>query len=355
MAAIGLAVAVAANLILTAVLFRQGKATKAELSASREEIADMKAQAVLEKQSETATKVKQNIAVQIAAREIVPETILVYIEDEELRWQVMEYNGETAQARRFFERRTMEALQECFGTEINMQNYLQLPPEVDNIIQKITRYSMYGNGQQLIDNDTELAQLYWLEPAMSNEKWKNFIETETNLEKVELYNNTVPGYYERVGALIAALCSDMEPIIQRIMAREIVEDSWFGLIKDQALLDKVKEYNQRTAECTVYFTERALGYVKWHFSNEEYIDDLGFTYFDRPAEIKLFVPKVVRYTLYSNCSQLIENDPELSPMLSLEDSLGKLEWIWRIRTGALLSYGDYIGFADQLVQELMEQ
>ena len=114
-------------------------------------------------------------------------------------------------------------------------------------------------------------------------------------------------------------------IIDQVLNREIIKDSYFHYISDNAdLLEALKKHNERTAFFTGFFSERATGTVIGVFMLEE--DDgsplevsWSFDYVKKLSpDIRDMIEVITYYSLFRNCKELFCGDPKLAYMIASE-------------------------------------
>lgn len=309
--------------------------------------------------AQVAADPKKAIAQMIIERKFVKEEYFTYIEEEELRQKIEQYNNNISQLRPQLEFRVISELEHCFNMDIDVKNYKNLPPEVTYIIKKVAQYSMYTNRVQLIYNDPELAQMMAMEPAKFNEEWQNFMNSENIVDELKWLNMTLKAYCQLIDEIVSTLYDGRQDIVEKVLARQIVEDTYFTYVKDAQLLDKIKEYNKLTADTKfeyvgkmIWYTQLTIDYKSNGAFNtdqtQKKVDNLN--YFDRGVEQKTFVPRTSHYTLYRNATWLIYSDPIISPMLVQNSGNTVSEWPERYRNTMTKLY-NYNDFVDEVVNK----
>lgn len=290
------------------------------------------------------------IAEKILRREIIEDSFLNYIEDEVLAEQLYTYNLLTSQVRPQLEAHTIAALEDCFGMKLQANTYLQLPSEINYIIKYVSLYSMHQNATQLIHNDPELSQMLNMEPAKSNLDWQKFIEKETRIDAVYIHDSTADGYYSLIDQMMPTLVNDTQLILERILAREIIENDLFALISNTTLLEQLKQYNAMTAQGHLFYTHHSLSFIHNYFelSNKTYSQFGTYNYFNRPEQIKLFTPRISKYVMYRYSAPFIYNDWLMSPMLAIDTGKPYQDWPEYIRRATGFDGAGY----DELVNNL---
>ena len=347
-----LGVSVVLNGALTIYLFSQNSKQDAHEAFSLEDMETVAEEARAEAAAVVANPQKA-IANMVIERKIVKDEYLVYIKDEALLQKINEYNIIACQLRPQLEYKVITALENCFDMDIDVENYMKLPPEVTYVIKKIAHYSMYTNAVQLIYNDAELSQMMAMEPAKSNEEWKNFIKNETNIQVEWLDTHK---FYPLINEIVSTLYDGEQDILEKVLAREIIEDTYFMFVKDSTLLDKIKEYNELTAKTKLEYTDAMIWYTKIHFVKEfdherEYKEVSKLNYFNRTKEQKLFVPRLAHHALYRMACDLIYNDPIISPMLVQKEGRTASEWPDDFRN-TMTELWSYYDFVDELIELL---
>ena len=258
------------------------------------------------------------VAEKVIAREIVEDTYFNYVKDAGLVGKIEQYNEATQQLRPSLELYAIGAVEGCFGMEIGAIDYGDTAVEINYLIKQIAKYSMYRNSAELIQADTELAQMLQTEPAKSNEHWQDFIYNQTNIENagvsIDGFSDSKIEYFDLVDSIIEQLYHNTEVIKKKVLAREVVEDSYLCLVSDENLVGKINKYNELTSKYRFYFTNQGVGIVYGFFE----LWTSGIQYFNRPVEVKILASRIAKHALYRNVVELVYNDWYLSPMIVQE-------------------------------------
>ena len=326
-----LIVSVVLNGALTIYLFSQNDTQELEAVISYETVGTA-AEALLAKEKsllteamEVAENPQKAIAMMVLNREVVKDAYFVYLDDLILIEKIKDYNMQTNCFKREGEMNVIQTLEKCFNFDYKIQvsTYYEVPSEIDIIVRKVSQYALYNNAKQLIQNDTELAQMLLMEPFQSNENWMDFIENETCIDDPRSYSKDDSDYFETIDTIVSALQLGTKGITEKVLAREIIEDTYFNGIEDKILLERIQEYNQLTAEYHLYFMRSAIVNAEAFFCLYEIDEDgeiqsANFNYFKRPIEQEVYAQRLSKQALYRNADKLIYNDPYMSPSLALE-------------------------------------
>lgn len=294
---------------------------------------------------------KTAIANKIIARDVVESAYFSHIDDVALIEKIEMYNNVTSIYRPNFEDKTMNALNDCFNLAISSAGYHKQPVEIRYIIEKIGTYAMYKNAVELVYSDFELAQMLCMEPFKSNKEWMNFINNEAIFVSTDVYELGGEDYFDLVDGIIKTLGLDTTVIADKVINREVIEDTYFCMVTNTELLQNIKTYNELTAKYRFSFSNHQLSY------DLSYIDTTnGLGYFDRTSEMVLSAAKVSKYALYRNVDQLIYNDPFFSAPLVDERAGSGGQWPRFIhsepQTEDAEKLAAYFDLADSLVTAL---
>lgn len=277
------------------------------------------------------------VAHKVLERQTVPDPYINALADEALQLKVLDYNSQTASLRLHAQRKTLAALQDCFGLTVTASNYLQ-QPEVCLIVDRIAQYSLYENPVQLIQADPELCQMLAMEPAKSSEAWLDFIANGTGLSHLQPAD-TIPyglpdaqAYSELTNAIVAACGADRQMIAQKIRSRQVVPSAYFALA-DGSLQANIQRYNEITAQFKLAYTSYFLSSVDLLFGlTDKGWEEAGqFNFFKRPPEIKTTLPRLTHYILYRTYADQIKNNRMLSPLILQsppDNPLNEPERLW---------------------------
>ncbi len=273
-------------------------------------------------------KYKQLVAHMVIDRQVIPDSYLVFLEDEKLVEDIREYNHTTAYKRSLSEWYTVEFLSDCFGFEIEYFNLHKQPEEIREIASRMGKYMMYGNAQELMYGDPEIAQTLCMKTGESAEKWKAYVENQSWQEMSFFSDGEIDEYLALVDGIAARLEMDTAYVTAKVLNREIVEDTWFSFISGSALLERIREYNALTAKNYRENVEEIVVTISLNFLSDEEAKAQyeQFDYFNRDPAIKLFVPLGAKCALYTNGDKLIYGSDGLGTALAGDGGSGTSQW-----------------------------
>ncbi|WP_250228716.1 hypothetical protein [Anaeropeptidivorans aminofermentans] len=143
--------------------------------------------------SEAPANYKQDkidsITDKIIQREVVEDTYLIYLPDEEIKEDIILYNKKTADLKisyKLYATRTVFLLCELDLSE-SATDYDKIPDDLKEIINKISAYALYANATELILSDSEINQLIAGEIGGSYGAWPWHIHEEALDYEMEDY------------------------------------------------------------------------------------------------------------------------------------------------------------------------
>lgn len=115
-------------------------------------------------------------------------------------------------------------------------------------------------------------------------------------------------------------------IMEKISARQIVEDHLISGVEDKALAESIQEYNRRTSEYSVFFKDMAVRTMIWILEPDGCDDNS--VYEDLPVDVQELVDHIVSYSLYASYTELFLADSLLKPIIESEAGGSSGQWVY---------------------------
>lgn len=129
-------------------------------------------------------------------------------------------------------------------------------------------------------------------------------------------------YPKRDDQKIAFTLQKLDEINDKIIAREVVEDSYFYYLgNDKSLLDDTKNYNKSTGLLTANFTVIAFNVAEPMYqdmtntANKYESYDRFKDYLNFPPEVREYQEIIAHACMYRNCADLLFANPKMSYFL----------------------------------------
>ena len=262
------------------------------------------------------------IALKIINREIVPDTYFNFIENPIMIDNINTYNQKTYSYKLSFRVRAIHLLEEYYGVDIGIYTFHRASTDTRGIVNNFAQYALYKNSLELMYGDAEFAQTFfhvqrqkkWDEKSMDN-PWASFLNNKEWLNS----EYCLDGFNEYC-ALIDGITADLQKegafvdnniFIDKILNREIIQDTYINFIESPEISEAIKEYNKLTAQYILEQTPVSITLMITQSELETLDVEYDFNYFEKLDEVRMFSAQISTYSLYGNRDALIYAIPNL--------------------------------------------
>lgn len=143
----------------------------------------------------------------------------------------------------------------------------------------------------------------------------------------------------------------IEKIVDKVIARDVIEDTYLLYINDENLRNYILKYNEKTADLKVryklYATETVFTLCELDLTTA------ASGYREIPDDIKEIINKISTYALYRNAPELILSDADINQIIAGEIGGSYGAWPWHIHEEALENeMENYFILVDKIIEAL---